>query len=283
MRSWGASADLQTWQVSHMIGCLGLALQVLDKLPPIDLTYHMQIPMMLAYGPESYAYQTWCEDRGVTSALSGEARASCLLMWQLKWLAHGRGIDDSSSDRSASPAHSACSAAPHSPRRSSSKSHSRSKSFSLQCWQSGSQLSFTASIYSQVTQKELVQASGSESSSEADMEYQASGNSDHKAGEDSDSKGEGSGGSGEGLGHEGEGSGGKGRPGDGSSQQGDSSGKMVEVSYHEAEESGSESSSSFLNLRWKQRRPVPARKPWRLTPTPLYLNLIAKTLRRSIR
>ena len=45
--------------VSHNAS-LGLALQVLDKLPtiPIDLSYHMPIPMMLAYGPESYAYQT---------------------------------------------------------------------------------------------------------------------------------------------------------------------------------------------------------------------------------
>ena len=61
--------------------CLGLALQVLDKLPtiPIDLTYHMSIPMMLAYGPESNAYQTWHKDGGGTSALSGDARASCML------------------------------------------------------------------------------------------------------------------------------------------------------------------------------------------------------------
>ena len=46
--------------VSHN-ACLGLALQALDKLPtiPIDLSYHTLIPMMLAYGPESYAYQTW--------------------------------------------------------------------------------------------------------------------------------------------------------------------------------------------------------------------------------
>ena len=46
--------------------CLSLALQVLDKLPtvPIDLSYHTPIPMMLAYGPGSYGYQTWSEDRG---------------------------------------------------------------------------------------------------------------------------------------------------------------------------------------------------------------------------
>ena len=85
-----------------------------DKLPtiPIDLSFRMPIPMMLAYGPESYAYQTWCEDRGETSSLGKEVRASCLLIRKLKWLAHRGRIDDSSSERSASLAHSACSAEP---------------------------------------------------------------------------------------------------------------------------------------------------------------------------
>ena len=113
--------------------CIGLAFQVLNKLPtiPIDLTYHMPIPMMLAYGPESYAYQTWQEDRGGTSALSRDARASCILLWRLEWLTHGEGVDDNSLHRCASPAHSPSSAVPHSPRHSLSKSHSKSKSFSV--------------------------------------------------------------------------------------------------------------------------------------------------------
>ena len=40
--------------------CLGLTLQVLNKLStiPIDLFYCTPIPMMLVYGPESYAFQT---------------------------------------------------------------------------------------------------------------------------------------------------------------------------------------------------------------------------------
>ena len=102
--------------------CLSLALQVHEKIPmvPIDLYYHMPIPMMLAYGPESYTYQTWCEDGGETSALSGEARAFHVLTWKLEWLAHGEGVDDSGSDRSALLAHSTCSAVHHSPRCSSS-------------------------------------------------------------------------------------------------------------------------------------------------------------------
>ena len=41
--------------------CLTLALQILDKLPtlPLDLSYHTAIPRMLAYCPESYAFQAW--------------------------------------------------------------------------------------------------------------------------------------------------------------------------------------------------------------------------------
>ena len=203
--------------------CLSLALQVLNKLPtmPIDLSYCMPIPMILAYGPESYDYQTWHEDRGETSALSRDARASHILTWKLEQLAHGERVDDSSSDRSALPAHSACSAVPCSLRCSSSWSHSRSKSPSLQHRQSGSQSSFASSIYLQVTQKESVPASGSESHSEADTESQADGNTDSEAGE-------GSGGEGESSGGKGEGSGGKGEPEDCDSQQGDSSGQIVE-------------------------------------------------------
>ena len=115
--------------VSHD-ACLGLTLQVLDKLPtiPIDLSYHMPIPTMLAYGPESYTYQTWHEDRGESSSLGEEVRAFHLLMRKLEWLACGGRIDDSSSDRSASPAHSARSAVSGSLRHLPSSSHSQSRS-----------------------------------------------------------------------------------------------------------------------------------------------------------
>ena len=58
--------------------CLHLALQVLKLLPtiPIDLSFHTPIPMMLAYGPESYASCAWLEDGGETSSLGKKARAS---------------------------------------------------------------------------------------------------------------------------------------------------------------------------------------------------------------
>ena len=58
--------------------CLSLALQVLKKLPtiPMDLSYCTLIPMMLAYGPESYAFQTWHEDGEGTYSLGQKVRAS---------------------------------------------------------------------------------------------------------------------------------------------------------------------------------------------------------------
>ena len=204
---------------------------------------------MLAYGTESYAYQTWHEDRGVTSALNREARASRILMQKLEQLARGEGVNDSGSNRSASPAHSTCLAVPHSPRCSLSQSHSQFKSPSLQCQQSVSQSSFAANIYSQVTQKESDQASGSQSGSKADTESQADGDSDSEAGEDSGGHGEGSGGKDAGSG--------KGVPEDGNSQQG---GKIVEVSCHEAEESGSESGSSYSESKVEVKKAQPSKK-----------------------
>ena len=115
--------------VSHDI-CLGLTLHILDKLPtiPIDLSYCTPIPMMLAYGPESYAYQIWHKDRGETSSLGKEAKASCLLMRKLEWFACGERLEDSSSDRLPSQAYSASSAVPGSMRHSPSSSCSQSRS-----------------------------------------------------------------------------------------------------------------------------------------------------------
>ena len=160
--------------VPHEV-CLGLALQVLNKFPtfPMDLSYCTPIPMMLAYGPESYTFQTWCEDGDETSSLGKKARAPCLVTRKLKLLAHRGRIDDSSSDRSASLAHSTGSAAPGSMGHSPSGSHSWSRSPSQWHRQSGSQSSTSSSIYSHMTQKGSVMASGSESSSEAETEFQA--------------------------------------------------------------------------------------------------------------
>ena len=155
--------------VSHN-ACLGQALQVLDKIPTIPI--------------ESYTYQTWHKDGGETSSLGERVRAFHLLMRKLEWHAHMGRIDDSSSDRSASPAHSAGSAVPCSQRHLPSSSCSWSRSPSPQCLHSASHSSSVTSVYSNVTQKGSVQASGPESGSEADTESQAGGDSGSEEGED---------------------------------------------------------------------------------------------------
>ena len=120
-----------------------------------------------------------------------------------------------------------------------------------------------------MTQKESDQASGSESSSKADTESQA----DSETGEGSGSEGEGSGSKGAGSGSEGAGSvgegagsGSEGVPEDGDSQQGDSSSKIVEVSYHEAEVSGSESSSSFSGSEVEVKKAHPSKETVKADP-----------------
>ena len=115
---------------AHRHGCLGLALWVLNKLPtiPIKLSYCTPIPMMLAYGPESYTFQIWHEDGEETYSLGKKARISHLLTRKLKWLTCGSRIDDSSLDRSASSAHSNSSAMPGSMGCSPSGSHFQSRS-----------------------------------------------------------------------------------------------------------------------------------------------------------
>ena len=57
---WGHICQLADMAGIPHNAFLGQALQVLEKLPiiPIDLTYYTPMPMMLAYTPKSYAYQT---------------------------------------------------------------------------------------------------------------------------------------------------------------------------------------------------------------------------------
>ena len=74
--------------VSHN-ACLGMALQVLDKLLiiPIDLTSSTQIPMVMGYCPKSCIYQTWHADQGGTFPPKEKFKASHILSKKLKWAA----------------------------------------------------------------------------------------------------------------------------------------------------------------------------------------------------
>ena len=61
--------------------CLGLMLQVLNLLLqiPIDILFQTQIPLTIAYCPESSIYRRWCPEQGSVSPLHKEIRASCTL------------------------------------------------------------------------------------------------------------------------------------------------------------------------------------------------------------
>ena len=101
---------------------LSLALQVLNKLSIIliDLTFSMQIPMVMGYCPESCIYQTWHMDCGGTSPLK-KFKASHFLSKKLKWATHEGETDDSSPERMPSLAHSAAGV------HSQTQSHTQSK------------------------------------------------------------------------------------------------------------------------------------------------------------
>ena len=57
--------------------CLGLALQVINLLPQIavDVSFQTQIPLTIAYCPESSIYRRWCPEQGVISPLHKEVRS----------------------------------------------------------------------------------------------------------------------------------------------------------------------------------------------------------------
>ena len=70
--------------------CLGLTLQVLNLLPqiPIDLSFHMQIPLTITYCPESSIYRKWHPQQGGILPLRKEIRASCTLSKVLGGVTH---------------------------------------------------------------------------------------------------------------------------------------------------------------------------------------------------
>ena len=105
---------------------LSLALQVLNWLPniPWDLSYHVGIPMMFAYGPELYELRSWGAAGDGNFYLDSHAQAAKLLFHKLAHMHSGACPDALSPNRIASPANSA---ALCSPMPSPSRSHSHSK------------------------------------------------------------------------------------------------------------------------------------------------------------
>ena len=77
----------QVWTAVHAFAenegitfndCLSLTLPVLHLLPqiPVDVSFQTQIPLIIAYCPESSVYRRWCSEQGGVSPLHKEVRAS---------------------------------------------------------------------------------------------------------------------------------------------------------------------------------------------------------------
>ena len=78
---WDAVRTLVESEGIMFDACLDLTLQLLNLLPqiPIDISFHMQIPLTIAYCPESSVYRKWRPEQGSVSPLRKEIRASCTL------------------------------------------------------------------------------------------------------------------------------------------------------------------------------------------------------------
>ena len=181
----------EIWSCIHSItevaglpykACLTLALQILDKLPtlPLDLFYCTAIPRMLAYCPESYAFQAWSAMGDGDYLLDNNAWATSMLSLKLMCMAGGANLDGPCLSGAASPGGSAGSAMLCSPVPSPSHSCSRT----LAKGGGGrSQSSSTSSLFSQGIQPESPAASNpnagssgssaSEDDSESDGEGEA--------------------------------------------------------------------------------------------------------------
>ena len=77
--------------------CLNLTLHILPLLPhvPVDISYEMQIPLIITYFPESSIYRRWDTDHGGVSPFCKEVRASRTLTKVLGSIHHKKseGVD----------------------------------------------------------------------------------------------------------------------------------------------------------------------------------------------
>ena len=89
----------EVWNTVHTLAenegmtfdaCLGTALQVLNLLPQIliDISFQTQIPLTIAYCPESSIYRRWHPEQGGVSPLRKKIRASRTLSKVLGRITH---------------------------------------------------------------------------------------------------------------------------------------------------------------------------------------------------
>ena len=137
----------QIWTTVHALAesegvtfkdCLSLVLHILLLFPqiPMDVSFQTQIPLTIAYCPESSVYRRWHSKQGGVSPLCKEVRASWTLTKVLGGVTHqGSG----GMDCPPSPTISEGSVGPGRPRGSRAQSHSCARSItSHHSWQSGS-------------------------------------------------------------------------------------------------------------------------------------------------
>ena len=147
--------------------CLGLTLQVLNLLPQIhiDVSFQTQIPLTIAYCPESSIYRRWHPEQGGVLPLFKEVRASHTLSKVLGGVTHqpSEGVD-----HPPSPAASDNSAGSDGLRGSRGWSCSRARSITPAHSQQSGSVGFAAghhSVCSHATK------GGEESSSESKLSH----------------------------------------------------------------------------------------------------------------
>ena len=102
----------QIWTAIHALAegegvtfedCLSLPPCILPLLPqiPVDISYEMQIPLIITYCPESSVYRRWHAKHGRVSPFCKEVRASQTLTKVLGGMHHQ---DSEGADRTLSPA-----------------------------------------------------------------------------------------------------------------------------------------------------------------------------------
>ena len=101
-RIWTAINALLEGEGVTFEDCLSLALHILSLLPqiPIDVLYETQIPLIIAYCPESSVYRRWHAKHGGVSPFRKKVRASQTLTKVLGGMHHQ---DSEGADRAPSP------------------------------------------------------------------------------------------------------------------------------------------------------------------------------------
>ena len=98
---WTAICTLMESEGMTFEDCLNLMLHILLLLSqiPVDISYQMQIPLTIAYCPESSVYRRWHSKQGGVFPLCKEVRASQTLTKMLGGVHHqeSKGVDQAPS------------------------------------------------------------------------------------------------------------------------------------------------------------------------------------------